>query len=725
MEQLSTNGCEVASGLDSSSPLTAPPVKMPRLDNGESYQGRSHFSNPGSKPAPSASTHATQLPKPELTWRKGSLVPVFCVVEQEEAPALERRRSEHAEFVLLKRELLFSHLTEAALHELGYTHSTAIQATGQIQVGRWNPVSVSSVTDVTDATVGDMLQDLYHVVTLRIQLNCAPGLDDLPPEQWTHSTVRNALKELLKEMNQSSLAKECPLSQSMISSVVNSTYHANVSATKCQEFGRWYKNYKKAKDMMTTQMDSPSDQSSSTNHVAKRPAFSGGSEQHSLVQMRAGMPGLAMSQLLSQQYAMSHLLTHSHTLSSHTHTPSCPAPLRTPPKRNDSTTMSAQCPSPSADVSPEIYQWVREELKRAGISQAVFARVAFNRTQGLLSEILRKEEDPQSASQSLLVNLRAMQSFLQLPQAARDRIYQEERERSLTTPANPSSTHSPRHVQPKLSPATVETVLKPEAYELNIDSSIYEEIQLEMRRAKVSQAMFAKVSASKSQGWLCELLRWKEEPSPQNRTLWENLSLIRRFLSLSQSERDVIYEQESSGGQTHLTERPPLYINETLQHQLQQVLHQAGSVMAPVQCPVPPPTSEEMGASLSDLQGLVLPPDAMTVLKSFIRDVGIQPDQEAVNTLSAQLGVAKKTILQFFQNQDAYGVQPEYSGKRREQEEVERVKVEEGEEEESEIVEGTCKQEDGEMERSLSTQTRPVLALKEEDQGSPVQYPLT
>lgn len=44
-------------------------------------------------------------------------------------------------------------------------------------------------------------------------LNSCPKLEDLPPEQWSHSTVRNALKELLKDMNQSSLAKECPLSQ--------------------------------------------------------------------------------------------------------------------------------------------------------------------------------------------------------------------------------------------------------------------------------------------------------------------------------------------------------------------------------------------------------------------------------------------------------------------------------------------------------------------------------
>jgi len=37
------------------------------------------------------------------------------------------------------------------------------------------------------------------------------------------------------------------LSQSMISSIVNSSYYANVSTVKCQEFGRWYKKYKKIK----------------------------------------------------------------------------------------------------------------------------------------------------------------------------------------------------------------------------------------------------------------------------------------------------------------------------------------------------------------------------------------------------------------------------------------------------------------------------------------------
>lgn len=37
------------------------------------------------------------------------------------------------------------------------------------------------------------------------------------------------------------------LCQSMISAIVNSSYYANVSTSKCQEFGRWYKRYKRIK----------------------------------------------------------------------------------------------------------------------------------------------------------------------------------------------------------------------------------------------------------------------------------------------------------------------------------------------------------------------------------------------------------------------------------------------------------------------------------------------
>lgn len=82
-------------------------------------------------------------------------------------------------------------------------------------------------------------------------------------------------------------------------------------------------------------------------------------------------------------------------------------------------------------------------------SDALCLRVFSCENQGLLSEILRKEEDPRSASQSLLVNLKAMQNFLNLHESERDRIYQEERERSMNPPVSlpPSTNPSPGGVR--------------------------------------------------------------------------------------------------------------------------------------------------------------------------------------------------------------------------------------------------------------------------------------
>lgn len=43
--------------------------------------------------------------------------------------------------------------------------------------------------------------------------------------------------------------------------------------------------------------------------------------------------------------------------------------------------------------------------------------------------------------------------------------------------------------------------------------------------------------------------------------------------------------------------------------------------------------------------------EALGILQSFIGDVGLYPDQEAIHTLSAQLDLPKHTIVKFFQNQ--------------------------------------------------------------------------
>ncbi|XP_019723283.1 DNA-binding protein SATB2 isoform X2 [Hippocampus comes] len=716
----------------------------------------------------------------------GLMIPVFCVVEQadsgNQADGCDGRE-EHAEFVLVRKDILFSQLVETALLALGYSHSSAAQAHGIIKVGRWNPLPIHFLTDAPEATVADMLMEVYHMVTLRIQVQSFSKLEDLPCEQWNHATVRNALKELLKEMNQSTLAKECPLSQSMISSIVNSSYYANVSTAKCQEFGRWYKKYKKIKVDYLEKMWSgrdladikiERDNMADFCMLGQRPPphlaglaqlshLGGGgpllkagsgdpqapsqpSQQPPLPQQQPSPHGplhhspplhtgqvpapppphppgglqpllgpggllspqlspqlvrqqLAMAHLINQQIAVSRLLAHQHPQAINQQF------LNHPPIPRGSSKVGGDHPgnNPSAsEVSSEIYQQVRDELKRASVSQAVFARVAFNRTQGLLSEILRKEEDPRTASQSLLVNLKAMQNFLNLPEGERDRIYQEERERTMNPtvglPASNSSNPGAPRLSQKVWERSLDEQITPDTWAsiwknknkianspkptgpvpdlpikleslVNITSGIYDEIQQEMKRAKVSQALFAKVAANKSQGWLCELLRWKENPSPENRTLWENLCTIRRFLALPQNDRDQAYEEES---RHHHSERlhtvlhlpqdtqalhrpPPTQMKEHRSSPMREDLLSAPVNEDGAQTVVTPgsaqSTTGSSGSSKKPRLRTKISLEALGILQSFIQDVGLYPDQEAIHTLSAQLDLPKHTIIKFFQNQ--------------------------------------------------------------------------
>lgn len=603
------------------------------------------------------------------------MLPVFCVVEQMDS------REEHAEFVLVRRDVLFNQLVETALLALGYSHSSAAQAQGIIKIGRWNPLPLSYVTDAPDVTVSDMLQDVYHVVTLKIQLQSCSKLEDLPAEQWNHATVRNALRMLLKEMNQSTLAKECPLSQSMISSIVNSTYYANVSTTKCHEFGRWYKKFKKMKVERDNLTDYCvlSQRPTHLSNINQLASLGKSNEQaphsplHHSTPIRSQVPTLqpimspgllspqlspslvrqqiAMAHLINQQIAVSRLLAHQHPQAINQQFLNHP-PIPRPVKPIETT-------NSSVEVSPDIYQQVRDELKRASVSQAVFARVAFNRTQGLLSEILRKEEDPRTASQSLLVNLRAMQNFLNLPEVERDRIYQDERERSMnpnvsllsSSSSSPSSSRVPQMKTATTPTSDIQVKVEGESSNVTITAAVYDEIQQEMKRAKVSQALFAKVAANKSQGWLCELLRWKENPSPENRTLWENLCTIRRFLGLPQHERDAIYEEESRHHHSERLQHVVQITPEPVQVLLGQQAQPAKETSPPREEAPPVPPSSEDSCTKKPRSRTKISLEALGILQSFIHDVGLYPDQEAIHTLSAQLDLPKHTIIKFFQNQ--------------------------------------------------------------------------
>lgn len=44
-------------------------------------------------------------------------------------------REEHAEFVLVRKDILFTQLVETALLALGYSHSSAAQAHGEYNIG--------------------------------------------------------------------------------------------------------------------------------------------------------------------------------------------------------------------------------------------------------------------------------------------------------------------------------------------------------------------------------------------------------------------------------------------------------------------------------------------------------------------------------------------------------------------------------------------------------------
>lgn len=64
----------------------------------------------------------------------GLMIPVYCVVERADggrAGDCEGTGDLHAEFVLVHKDVLFTQLVETALVALGYSNSSAAQASGK------------------------------------------------------------------------------------------------------------------------------------------------------------------------------------------------------------------------------------------------------------------------------------------------------------------------------------------------------------------------------------------------------------------------------------------------------------------------------------------------------------------------------------------------------------------------------------------------------------------
>lgn len=93
---------------------------------------------------------------------------------------------------------------------------------------------------------------------------------------------------------------------------------------------------------------------------------------------------LAMAHLINQQLAVSRFFTHQQPPGVNQQFLNHPPISRTCKGSGINAELGVNCSG--TEVSFDIYQKVRNELKRASVSQAVFARVAFNRTQVTLNK---------------------------------------------------------------------------------------------------------------------------------------------------------------------------------------------------------------------------------------------------------------------------------------------------------------------------------------------------
>ncbi len=124
-----------------------------------------------------------------------------------------------------------------------------------------------------------------------------------------------------------------------------------------------------------------------------------------------------------------------------------------------------------------------------------------------------------------------------------------------------------------------------------------------------------------------------------------------------------------------------------------------------------------------NIGGRSLPPEAYAILQSFIQEVGLHPDQEAIHTLSAQLGVAKEAVLSFFNGYNWLRQEEQDNKEEREIEEREDNYMDAEEEcretmendVETNVIMMTGKQDDV-VEQNASTQTRFIITIKEEDE---------
>lgn len=172
-------------------------------------------------------------PPPALA---GKTLPVHCVVERVPSPQSESQQPsvEVDSYAIVPSAALFVDLVRTALTKLGYSPSEAICAKGVVQIKNWKPLSFDQITELPEATVGDMLSDLVQVATLRIRLYSRPK------PNVVNDVKEKLLQVLLAQSHSLLLSSGCPIDQTTLAALSKGKPEWEISEDTRKKFDQWY-----------------------------------------------------------------------------------------------------------------------------------------------------------------------------------------------------------------------------------------------------------------------------------------------------------------------------------------------------------------------------------------------------------------------------------------------------------------------------------------------------
>uniref|UniRef100_A0A2R5LCP9 Putative satb1 matrix attachment region binding protein n=1 Tax=Ornithodoros turicata TaxID=34597 RepID=A0A2R5LCP9_9ACAR len=215
-----TGGGSGGGGVPGSGPATPP---LPPHGSPAEDQDR----NSSSCEAPTTSRPSSSL--------AGKSLPVHCVLERVPSPQTENQQPcvEVDSYAIVPCAALFSDLVRTALSKLGYSPCEATCAKGVIQIKNWKPLAFEQITELPEATVGDILGDLQGA-TLRIRLYSRPK------RNVVNDVKEKLLQVLLAQSHSLLVSSGCPIDQPTLAALSKGKTEWEISEETRKKFDQWY-----------------------------------------------------------------------------------------------------------------------------------------------------------------------------------------------------------------------------------------------------------------------------------------------------------------------------------------------------------------------------------------------------------------------------------------------------------------------------------------------------